>query len=772
MLRRIQKMSVCYFTYSWEKDAKKAEPLNLLLSYIRSRIEKLSDGNVSVLYDKECFKEGDNFREREKQLDNSDCILLFFTPEYKNKVEAQDDTGVYREYQMIRERAKSEYNGVIPILLSGTLDTAVTDEFKDIIFWDISKIKHQINKSNGRIVLSDELETIVSKIVRKAIREAYAVSYCKGHVFSTIQELYHALFLDSAVTPLPPACIIRTTAHDKILDQSACVVIGRKGSGKSTLLESIQKQDPGFYYENYKQLISMNVESLDINFVYSNLICESRKEFNFIPMPKILDTFWELMFVLQGMVTIGCELESYRIEQDDTRYRTFYGATKKLKKLLGIPNGRLFTDLRPHAICHCAVELLTNHIKNELLVHASEETPLTAAFNSVDTFGILSKTFGRDSFKKYCSGVALCKKKIFFALDGFDTHSEDFRTTTNRLAEVNPDEYYLRKDFEIKLFRELLLSVSNVKQHTQPPIIQKFFNAVHFCIILPQDRYDEIALDDRDITKRSYCSLNWDAHDLMEMLVKRLEYFYKIEAQDDLPLDNRLYRIIKAKMPTIPTELSISIDGIERKIPLFNYLLRLTFWRPRDIIKNFAIIIELSKDQEDMSDYIESVIKKLLVNSAKNIIEIEFINEYKNVYLNLKEVLYRFKGTNFIQEYDLFCERLSKIHIQAVTTEKYTSIDSKLSLLYKLGVIGLFFDKDYAEKCGYGYHICYSFNEGLNPLDEFMLSERRSSCAKIVFNPIFVKDLALNYNTKELICDYSWQYIKTNHKLKDSIRRI
>lgn len=766
-------MSTCYFTYSWETDEKKAEHQNNLFSYIKKRIEDLSDDDVEVIYDKESFHEGDDFRKREAQLKDSDCVLVFFSSEYKRKVLSGECSGVAREYKMIKERAESNLGGVISILFSGDLDTAVTDEFKYIIQWDISKIKYQIQISREKTVLGDELSATIEKLARKAITEANAVAYCREHQYATPEDEYRALFLDSHVTPLPSDCIIRTTAHDNIINQSSGNVIGRKGSGKSTLLDTIQRSDPAYFLNNYKHLVSLNVEDLDINFVYDNLISKVQNDFNVINMSKVLDTFWEILFVLQGIVTIGFEIENYEITNEDKRYTIFNKVIKKLKNYLGLTyKHRFSSDLTFNAICHCSVELLANHIQHNVLDHACDETPLTGAYCSVDSLTILSNAFGPEPFKSFCLAVKKCNKKILLALDGFDTHSNDFRTTTNRIYANNSDEAWIRTNFEVRLFRELLVTVSTIKTGQISRQLQNFFSSVHFCVIIPQDRFDEIAKDDRDIIKRSCCNLNWDAFDLMEMLVKRLEHYYQMSVPDEnAELCDRFYNIIREKMPNIPTEVEIDIDGHIQKMPLFNYLLRNSFWRPRDIIINFAIIMKQNKKSYN-DDIIQCIIKKFLGTSADKIIEDEFLNEYKNVYLNLKEVLFRFKNTNMIQDYASFIDRLSRIHITSLSLENLESADNKLYLLYRLGVIGLYYEKGDEESKKYGYNICFVFNEGLEPIDKYLSDERKGVSAKVIFNPIFVKYLALNFNTKELICNYDWKYIKTNHALKDNIRRI
>lgn len=770
-------MPICYFTYSWEKNAKKEQQLSNLLSYIKQRIEILSDHDISVVYDKESFREGEDFTKREKQIAESDCVLLFFTPAYKEKILSKSDSGVSREYKLVKKRALSGEGGVMPILLSGDRNTAVPDEFQNIIHWDLSKFRDPIYKANDRLVLSDDLQKYIDRLAKKAVRETCTVSFCKKSEFSSIDKEYQALFLDSAANaPLPSSCIIKMNAHDRIIDQDVCFVIGRKGSGKSTLLSTIQSYDPRFFHDHYKKLACIDAESLDISFIYNNLIDKIRQDLDVLSMQRVLDTFWEILFVFQSIVTIGLELEYFEIQPDDSRYETFEKVAQKLKHLLGISTDKFKSGLPPSSICNCAVELVERHIRLNVLDKASELTPLTGATSNIDSFVILSDIFGAELFRKYCLGVKQCKKKILLALDGFDTHSEDFRLTTSRLADINKKEYRFRTDFEIRLFRELMVVVSNIKRKRVQLDKQYFFSAVHFCVILPQDRYDQIALDDRDIEKRDICSLNWDAYELMEMLVRRLEFHFKIEPSTKKgSLEKRFYNILREELPQIPAEINISVNGYPQKMSLFNYLLRHTFWRPRDIIKNFAIIMKLSKDNDIESkdpQLIQSIIKKALTRGVSRIIEGEFINEYKNVYVNIKEVLLNFRTNDFMQDFDVFCEKLSKIEIRTAQASTELDVESKLRLLYKLGVIGFYANKDDAEDLWSGFSYCYSFTEGLDPMDDFLIQGLPTKTSlKIVFNPIFIRYLLLNINVQEQICDYPWEYIETNHKLKDNIRR-
>ena len=768
-------MASCYFCYSWETDFSNEECTNILLSGLKKKIECHSNHNVEVIYDKESFGCGDNFREKEKLIKDSDCVLVFFSSSFKKKLDEGGDNGICREYDMLRQRLLTDYKGVVPILLSGSKETAVPEEFKDHIYWDLSRYKEQLNKSNSTRPLGDKLDASLDRIAEKAVKEACSIAYCKEITYASIEEEYKALFLNcSADYPLPSKCIVKTAAQDYIMAQRGYIVIGRKGSGKTTLIQAIKSLDPKEFDEKYKTEEFLSADFFDINFIFNNLVDKNRKEFNVLSLSKILDTFWEILFFLQSVVTIGKEIERYRIDSTDPRYVYFSKVAERLKELLGISEGTFSQDYSKISLCHCAAEILSNHIKKEILDKASGETPLTGAISSLDSFVILRKLFGKELFSKYFAGIKACKKRILLALDGFNTHVEDFRTVTSNYYKTNKKEYDFRNSFENLLFRELLFTVHELKNSSSLGQKQCFFSVFDFCVILPQDRWDSISHIDRDIVKRDYCNLNWDAYELLNMLVKRLEYHYRVEEKDyrSKTLEERFNYIIKAYMPNIPTEIKIDIDNHSQRISLYNYLLRFTFWRPRDIIKNFAIIMMLSKDDEPMSTEItQSIIKKYINKSASNIIEEEFIGEYKNTYLNLKEILQGFRSGDFKQDYDVFSRTLSKIPFLTSLPKAVDQVHQKIEILYKLGIIGLCFSKTYTDKKGYGHCLCYSFNEGLEPMENYISQEVKEDRAKIVFNPIFVSYLSLNYNDNDVVGDFSWEYINTNHALKNLIKR-
>jgi len=73
--------------------------------------------------------------------------------------------------------------------------------------------------------------------------------------------------------------------------------------------------------------------------------------------------------------------------------------------------------------------------------------------------------------------------------------------------------------------------------------------------------------------------------------------------------DEILLFCLKNKFPNIPECVTINIKGnkTEQSIPLFQYVLRMSFWRPRDILEYYAAILSYVGSYHD-----DNVKKKLL----------------------------------------------------------------------------------------------------------------------------------------------------------------
>ena len=144
----------CYISYAWSD-----EILNFLLR-LKSDIEKRSQNKIKVILDRHNFDVGENFKEKEKQIIESDLVLTFFTPEYKRKVDTPvEDSGCYREYGYILKKKDINTRFIYPILFKGKKDTSVPRDFRDITCnLEVAKIKYktifQLNQNFKRSILN------------------------------------------------------------------------------------------------------------------------------------------------------------------------------------------------------------------------------------------------------------------------------------------------------------------------------------------------------------------------------------------------------------------------------------------------------------------------------------------------------------------------------------------------------------------------------------------------------------------------------------------
>lgn len=53
--------SVCYFSYCWDNATE-------IMEYLKLEVEKKSNGNVQVIYDKKSFLYSEDFIKREKEI--------------------------------------------------------------------------------------------------------------------------------------------------------------------------------------------------------------------------------------------------------------------------------------------------------------------------------------------------------------------------------------------------------------------------------------------------------------------------------------------------------------------------------------------------------------------------------------------------------------------------------------------------------------------------------------------------------------------------------
>lgn len=780
------KRATAFICYAWGSDERYKR-----LNFLRNYIEERSGKRIEVILDKHSYKDNADFDKLRERIRSYDLIILACTPDLKRIILDPDSTQnkdreVLKEYSIVKERYDEDENSVFLVIFEGTKEKSLPGLFHNRFARRFEEF--QLSKGRtGKFFIQNTSKQKFNIFVGSIINTAYHNYEDKSPEYNSTHDALNKLFGLTDNTSIPDSCLVIPDLYAEIRNQTCTFVADRKGSGKSTFIHNFREMDRQFFDENYKRLIPLSAEAFNHINAYDSLISKHADDSSTVEPYLVLSLFWQVYFILHCMIIIRAEIEIHKIEEDDDRYPIFNKVTTKLLKKLGLRTGKnnreSVNDARvPRLTFMAAVEMVDDRFSSALNELRNDNLPITSFNGKFTLKGIIEEQFGEKDTKDFIMALSLCDRSIMISLDGFDTHSEDFRMATELLAKDSP-EYMRRKEYEILFFRTMLEVVSQFQyQKTHDSVGDAIGEHMKFCIVLPKDRYDQIIVNDRDIFKKNFATLSWSAQELMELLTKRLECLIenidplkKIDKNKDIQsrMENAL-----AFFPGLPTEISMDVNGNTVKMSLFNYVLRASFWRPRDVISNLSRIMALMLKFTDGrwvyngESLSEENIKLSIKTNAEKIIEDEFIGEYKYVFRNLREVLKELQNLDEQMDVSEFKTILNGIYFDASFSYDLSDVNNQLRVLYQLGVIGLLYSRNIAKHQHYLHYVCFEFNEGMAPFDDFVSYKmRRSTDISIIFNPIFARRLKLNYNTKELIGNWDDSYIRNNHINKESIHR-
>ena len=699
-----------------------------------------------------------------------DTVVVFLSPSYKARIERNDGlTGDAREYFYIKEILKNTNKKVIPVIIAGSIRESVPKELSDIIAVDFSQKKPMIIE-NGRSKVNPNCRKDIKQLCTAIIYETELSYRRKNYEFSSTDEAYEILFCNTySQKKLPKECMYKTEAYKSIMSsEGSSFLVGRKGSGKTTFFEILEKYNSCEYDKRFKVLRPISVEDIREENLYETFTSIPLSDKSLFGYPIIIELFWEIYFHLCAIYIVCIEEENHQIL--DRRKTIVQKISAKLKRDLNVTYLDNL-DVKK-ALFTLSLELWNNFVK-EKIVHYGSDKVLLASFDAnFNVNNVLLMFFG-DDYRLLIKAIEECDKKILIALDKFDTLSDDFRRTTKMLFLVK-DENTInlaksRFDFDVLLYRSLITAVEKLKK-----ISSGIMGKSEFCIIIPQDRIEQIRIIDRDFTKRNFIYLSWDAIELLQLIIIRFKALQKFDVSDQINYAKQFDILIEKCFPSIPKEIPIEVGGQKKEVGLYQYILRLSFWRPRDIIKYFAVFYDAHRKNISNREIDLTTIKQLINNVTDEILKSEFYNEVDKVIYNIEDIINLFKNKNIILSTHEFIETINNIEFEGTNLNgnwaNENEVWPKIFILYELGVIGLKISKDTAQKMNIGTTQPFIFNEGLSPIKK--MENKILQCSKeveIVLNPIFSNSLLLTNNTNEIIGDYSWNYLENNHIIKKSI---
>lgn len=723
-----------------------------------NKIEFLFDGDV---------KYGESYEIFEKAIYCVDSIMIFFTPEYKKRCLDEDKTGVSSEYRKLlclleedKQRQRKEYDSYIrkrtmiyPILFKGEKKSSITEEFINLRYLDMSNISKFSEEKDGHVMLSPNFISNYRYEVLDILREITTSYIEKTDRYRTnYDSMLKNLFITTKGEhiELPRGLFIKTEAYNKIVKQQKYLIIGRKGSGKTTVKNTIVD----ITGDRYKGIISIIADQFSIDQTYELLFNNNKINSDMNNCLSQIDTYkilWNAFIILYCILVVYKEYLNNnlscndQLEHIESIERTLLEIFGNKKNILDLKDEDATNTIYFHVLSNLEnyIEHIIKRSRNDIKFYKTD----IKLWYSKD--GFLKYLIGDDTFRDFYCILGYCQRKIFITLDGFDTNFEIFKKTTLQID--NEFEKRRRIQFEnlwLTVFVESLLELK-----TTP----KLNRIIDLCLTLPVDRIETIKNINRDFYKyHAYTvALSWNSKDLINLIIRRLEYLnsMKLSGSDSINVDD-LNDIMRNYYPAIPELIQLDRSGFVN-MPLFLYILRKSFWRPRDIIRYYGCILSLSISQKKLDDV---SIKRAIKDEALRIIQDEFFGEFSSIYTNLKIIVNLFDSRNQILSFGELYDILKNNDIIIDGSVCESDFVKKLRILYLIGFLGVKLSSDFKETQYLYDEYAFVFTEGTSLL-RILESEKKYQC-EFVIHPIFTEYLFLQVDYDTIICNYTWEYVK------------
>lgn len=751
----------CFITYC-NKDINKNQ-IEVLVEWMRKvclqKIEFIYDNGVGY---------HSSFFEFESKIFDADAIIIFLSPKYKKRCLDEINTGVSREYRKIlsiienNKRIQSQDEDefienrklIFPILYKGCPESSITNELEGYRYLDISNISKFAESKNGNIVVSSSFVNFAEKKFNDIFKEIYTSNIEKTLEFKDeYEKMLKNLFINTKgeYINLPDDLFIETDAFKNIIKQFKYILIGRKGSGKTTVKKTISNIIGG----NYKGIISIKADHFQINETYELLFKNEKIDSdmeNYLSKIDSYELIWYAFIILYCMFVVYKEYlcdnltNQEQIEHIQNIEKTISNIFKDEKTIAKLSDQEVTKIIYSYVLSNLDVyiEEIIRNSRNDIKYYIVDIKQLYTPER------FLIYLIGENAYLDFVFIIKKCTKKIFITLDGFDAQFEFFKITTMQIADEN--EKLKRTEFEdywLLIFIETLMQLKNES------ILS---DIIDLCLTLPVDRIESIKMLNRDFYKyhSHTIAINWTGKDLVKLIVMRLLYLNcndlkTVSVEGDYKTLDFIMEKYYNKLPKL-----IYLDRSECiSMPLFLYILRKSFWRPRDIIRYYNCILAINSSQNNFSNI---SIKRALKDEAYKIIQDEFIGEFSSVYTNLKDVINLFNNKKQVLTYNEIYKLLKNTSIIINGSKPEDDFDKKISILYIIGFLGLNPPNEYITSQYLHDEYAFVFTEGTSVLRALLNSDIKMKC-KFVVHPIFTEYLTLNVDYNKIICNYTWEYI-------------
>ncbi|MGA2903885.1 MAG: hypothetical protein ABSD98_08635 [Candidatus Korobacteraceae bacterium] len=700
-----------------------------------------------------------------KRIDSADAAILLLTAGYRDRVQKKGSTGVYAEFRRIYDRvleaeAKKSYGQtflLLPVLFSGSFADSCPTEVQRFIGRDLTWL-YVIPEQHGRLrrTISSQLKRFVDEIAARiaaiaATKTSAYMSEKKDLFQSFLFEDTKSRFDNPELKSYVETAFVKTASFQKVQSREVSFVVGRKGAGKSTITHVLPLVDP-----KPDLVLKLEFEHLPFEMGYNVLLehpgeaSDLRRAFSPIYSYQLL---WD---VFLHLYLAWAARDRWRGQSELRRL-----LDKRLRKGVSRFDYPVDRDVLATRILFVfAFEQLVSFLRRAVRSSGSD-APMSSIVAAFTPGAFREYVFGRKGLAELATILEAYHKtseRVLITADGFDVVRGYFTEESD-----NPEAAAL---FE----RELLLALFQIVLNKGPAKSGggRLYSISDFCIAIPHDRFLHIRRIDRDRYqyRLRFSSITWSGIELSSLVRKRLALLRGVPDPAGPALEDRLTAVMRKGYPELPEEVAFQFGTATYHIPLFTYVLRHTFWRPRDVLYYYAAILAASKRfQKKRLPMQTETIRQIIAGSARFIIEDEFIDEFRMSFRNLRQVLKTFRQSPQVLGWSDLQIRIEGMRFEtSLPVDECASLEWKIELLYDIGVLGVVLDRATSERLSVFRH-AFSFNEG------DLLTERlgRESYRSLGYalHPVFAEYLHLDTGgNPELILPLTWEYLHRNEVLR------
>lgn len=766
--------ATCFVSYNREDI-----PEGILLCFI-NEIRSLGSEKIRILIDED-LRVGDDINAFVSGLWSVEAAIVLMTPGYKRKFKLKNGW-VYDEFNIIHQRLleyqKQMFTGsesdilkfaLIPVLWSGTKDDSIIDDIRHIRYVDLSQFRPVKSKEGTYIWKSERQPDCRTKI--QEILDVIISNHSSNSAFykKRKESYYEKLFITRKAEYIDfetqKKIFAKTKAFLSIDRQSGLFLIGRKGSGKSTITGYITNKNR----PSYKGCVNLKADSFDMEMLYA-YFNESKLRSDTYETFGRLNSFiytWGLFFYIRCMYIV---LEEYKADKLSNKQSSHIRPIHNFILNILASNGNDCKQKLDQQLFIYSLKCVSRYFDHCIDCSRSNDSYfLSDLISKFDFDQLLDWVCGRDALTAFFAIIETCTRRILITLDNFDTAFDEYRKTS--ICYYKDDFIKARTNFEISWLRALLAFVMNIKYAPDHGRYNDFAKLIDFCLAIPKDRFIEIRNTERDgyIYGGKYISMNWTGIELSIVLRKRLELLGDFQTSKEMTPPGRLGTAIKRMFPNLPDQIKLISGQSTYLMPLFLYVLRFSFWRPRGILIYFAAIFALSEEMAKRNLKIsDAAIKRIVRIQTSEVVQTEFINEFKSLLINIEDILRAFSDQKHILSYEEMKNILGALPFCfSYRVEPVKDFGEKVLFLYEVGFIGFHVGQKTMKKYELIMKDVFYFNEGdilIKTLGKLDYTD-----IQFVIHPIFRGYLNLELNSPEIVLNYDWDYILENEAFSHSI---